>query len=134
MISYIEGIVKVKAFIKDDIIITVLAASGVGYEINYMGSISRENLVDVSLYIHTHVREDLIALYGFDSIAASMLFRRLCGIPGIGPGKACVLMRGRSASDIIHNIKNSNTEKIITKGISHKTADKVVEALTKVYK
>ncbi len=62
----------------------VVEANGVGYEVfvplSTFTAMPGEG-VEVSLDIHTHVREDIMALYGFSSKQERRVFERLIGVP-----------------------------------------------------
>ena len=66
----------------------ILEAAGVGYQVTIsvpsFSGLPSEG-AEVSLYIHTHVREDTLALYGFLRREEKQLFERLIGVSGIGP-------------------------------------------------
>jgi Holliday junction DNA helicase RuvA len=66
----------------------ILSVAGVGYEIEIPLSTYYELPAvgsEVSLHIHTNVREDAIQLFGFHSVGEKLLFRRLVAISGVGP-------------------------------------------------
>jgi len=55
---------------------------------------------EVALHIYTHVREDLIALYGFLRPAEKQLFEKLITVSGIGPKLAITILSGMAANGI----------------------------------
>lgn len=79
------------------------------------------------LYVHTHVREDAILLYGFFSQEEYDLFQHLIGISGIGPKVAQGILSSTSANDFYRMIHQKDV-KAITKlpGIGKKTAERII--------
>lgn len=82
---------------------------------------------EIMLYIHTHVREDAILLYGFFSQEEYDLFQHLIGISGIGPKVAQGILSAITANDFYHLIHRKDV-KAITKlpGIGKKTAERII--------
>jgi len=82
---------------------------------------------DVSLHIHTHVREDAIALFGFLRAQEKLLFERLISVSGIGPKLAITILSGMAAEEMVHAIKSNDVARL-TKipGIGKKTAERMV--------
>ena len=82
---------------------------------------------EVMLYIHTHVREDAILLYGFFSQEEYDLFQHLIGISGIGPKVAQGILSAITANEFYHLIHRKDV-KAITKlpGIGKKTAERII--------
>src|ERR671928_238618 len=82
----------------------IVETAGVGYEV----TISVPTFSDlpevgseVSLHIHTHVREDTIALYGFLRPSEKQLFEKLIGVSGIGPKLAITILSGMPSDEMI---------------------------------
>ena len=82
----------------------VVETGGVGYDV----TISVPTFSDlpgvgseVALHIHTHVREDLIALYGFLRPAEKQLFEKLITVSGIGPKLAITILSGMPADEMV---------------------------------
>lgn len=82
---------------------------------------------EVMLYIHTHVREDAILLYGFFSQEEYDLFQHLIGVSGIGPKVAQGILSAITANEFYHLIHRKDV-KAITKlpGIGKKTAERII--------
>ena len=82
---------------------------------------------EVMLYIHTHVREDAILLYGFFSQEEYDLFQHLICISGIGPKVAQGILSAITANEFYHLIHRKDV-KAITKlpGIGKKTAERII--------
>jgi Holliday junction DNA helicase RuvA len=82
---------------------------------------------DVSLHIHTHVREDLIALYGFLRPAEKQLFERLITVSGIGPKLAITTLSGMPADEMLGAIRGNDVARLTRiPGIGKKTAERMV--------
>jgi holliday junction DNA helicase RuvA len=82
---------------------------------------------EVALHIHTHVREDSIALYGFLRPADKQLFEKLITVSGIGPKLAITILSGMSADEMVGSIRGNDVARL-TKipGIGRKTAERMV--------
>ena len=61
----------------------------------------------VTLRVHTHVREDVIALYGFASALEQDLFERLIAISGIGPKLALAVLSGIDPAELVRAIRSA---------------------------
>ncbi len=108
----------------------ILEAAGVGYEVAIsVPSFSGLPLegAEVSLYIHTHVREDVLALYGFLRREEKQLFERLIGVSGIGPKLAMTVLSG-IAPDALVSALRGNDLAALTRipGVGKKTAERMV--------
>ncbi len=108
----------------------VVECGGVGYDVaisvETFGSLPEEGL-EASLFVHTHVREDQIALFGFAEIREKRLFEKLLTISGIGPKLAITVLSGIAADRLIAAIR-AQDHGTLTKipGIGKKTAERVV--------
>ena len=82
---------------------------------------------EVQLHIHTHVREDAIALYGFLRPEEKQLFEKLLTVSGIGPKLGITILSGMAAEDMINAIRGNDVARL-TKipGIGKKTAERMV--------
>jgi Holliday junction DNA helicase RuvA len=81
----------------------------------------------VSLHVHTHVREDQIALFGFAETQEKRLFERLLTISGIGPKLAITVLSGIAAERLITAIRGQDHATLTRiPGIGKKTAERVV--------
>jgi Holliday junction DNA helicase RuvA len=107
----------------------VVDVGGVGYDVQVPLS-TFYGLGDagatVVLRIHTHVREDLIALYGFSTMLEQALFERLIAISGIGPKLGLAVLSGIEPSDLIRAIRTQDVARL-TKipGVGKKTAERI---------
>ncbi len=108
----------------------VIETGGVGYDV----TISVPTYADlpaagseVGLHIHTHVREDQIALYGFLRPAEKLLFEKLITVSGIGPKLAITILSGMAADEMAGAIRGNDIARL-TKipGIGKKTAERMV--------
>ncbi|MBS4032978.1 MAG: Holliday junction branch migration protein RuvA [Ignavibacterium sp.] len=107
----------------------LLDVNGVGYKVGI--SINTfEKIVDkaeVSLFIHTHVKEDSISLFGFFTESEKEMFELLISISGIGPKIALGLLSGISVESLKDAIEEGNVSRIIAvPGIGRKTAERLV--------
>jgi Holliday junction DNA helicase RuvA len=108
----------------------VVEAGGVGYEVNISVPTFSElpaNGSEVALHIHTHVREDLLALYGFLRPAEKQLFEKLITVSGIGPKLAMIILSGMAADEMAAAIRGNDVA-LLTRipGIGKKTAERMV--------
>ncbi|PYX04380.1 MAG: Holliday junction branch migration protein RuvA [Acidobacteria bacterium] len=108
----------------------IVETGGVGYDV----TISVPTFSDlpavgaeVTLHIHTHVREDLIALYGFLRPAEKRLFEKLITVSGIGPKLAITILSGMAADEMVSAIRGSDVARLTRiPGIGKKTAERMV--------
>jgi holliday junction DNA helicase RuvA len=108
----------------------VVETGGVGYEVNISVPTFSElpaQGAEVALHIHTHVREDVIALYGFLRPAEKVLFEKLMTVSGIGAKLAITILSGMAADDMAAAIRGNDLARL-TKipGIGKKTAERMV--------
>ena len=110
----------------------VMVASGVGYE----GTCSANTLAEVDsaesaeLFIHTHVREDQISLFGFTSQVEKKLFLSLLKVNGIGPKLAITILSAAKVADIVELIENSDAKGLAKlPRIGKKTAEQMILSL-----
>jgi Holliday junction DNA helicase RuvA len=81
---------------------------------------------DVALRIHTHVREDVIALYGFGTALELDLFERLISISGIGPKLALAVLSGIDPGDLVRAIRGQDVARLTRiPGVGKKTAERI---------
>ncbi len=125
MIAYLSG----KIFEKDANLL-IVDVGGVGYEVTIplstfyeLGEVG----ADVSLRIHTVVREDAFALFGFNTLREKELFLHLISVSGIGPKSAITALSGMSADEIISAIRQNNLARLNSiPGVGKKTAERLV--------
>jgi len=124
MIGYLTG--KIISAKPTQILLDV---NGVGYKVSISIStfekISGEE--NISLFIHTNVKEDSISLFGFYSEAEKEMFELLISISGVGPKSAISLLSGISPDDLKHAITTGNVARITAvPGIGAKTAERLI--------
>jgi Holliday junction DNA helicase RuvA len=108
----------------------IVETAGVGYDV----TISVPTFSDlpavgaeVALHIHTHVREDLIALYGFLRPSEKLLFEKLITVSGIGPKLAITILSGMAADEMVGAIRGNDVARLTRiPGIGKKTAERMV--------
>ncbi len=108
----------------------IVETAGVGYEVTISVptfSGLPANGSEVSLHIHMHVREDVIALYGFLLPAEKELFEKLMTVSGIGAKLAITILSGMVADDLAEAIRGNDVARL-TKipGIGKKTAERMI--------
>ena len=82
---------------------------------------------DVSLRVHTHVREDAIALFGFATALELDLFERLIGISGIGPKVGLAVLSGIEPVELINAIERGDLARLTAiPGVGKKTSERIV--------
>jgi Holliday junction DNA helicase RuvA len=108
----------------------IVETGGVGYDVTIPVSTYThlpEAGTEVRLRIHTHVREDALALFGFLTQDEKVLFEKLIGVSGIGPKLAVTILSGMTAPDLIHSIRRGEVERLVKiPGIGKKTAERMV--------
>jgi len=108
----------------------VVEAAGVGYEVNisiptFPGLPATGS--EVALFIHTHVREDALSLFGFLRVEDKQLFERLISVSGIGPKLAITILSGMETNAMVASIKGNNVASLTRiPGIGKKTAERMV--------
>jgi Holliday junction DNA helicase RuvA len=102
---------------------------GVGYDVQVPVSTfyqAGEPGGDVTLRIHTHVREDQIALFGFATILEQQLFERLIGVNGIGPKLALAVLSGIEPGDFVRAVQQADVARLTRiPGVGKKTAERI---------
>lgn len=82
---------------------------------------------EVALHIHTHVREDALALYGFLRSSEKALFEKLITVSGIGPKLAITILSGMAAEEMVNAIRMNDIARLTRiPGIGKKTAERMV--------
>ncbi len=125
MIGYLSGTTQYA-----DIDAICINVAGVGYHVLMpMTDVARASKVGTKIeaYIHTHVREDAIQLYGFSARAGLQLFERLLSVSGVGPRTALALLSGLEAEVLVRAIAERD-EGRLTKisGVGKKTAQRIL--------
>ena len=108
----------------------VVDVNGVGYELYVPLSTYYEvgdTGAEISLRVHTHVREDALALYGFSTALELDLFNRLISISGIGPKLALAVLSGIEPPDLVSAIERGDLARLTAiPGVGKKTSERIV--------
>jgi holliday junction DNA helicase RuvA len=107
----------------------IIDVQGVGYDLQVPLStfyVIGDAGSAVTLRVHTHVREDVIALYGFATGLEQDLFERLISISGIGPKLALAVLSGMEPPDLVRAISSQDVARLTSiPGIGKKTAERI---------
>lgn len=111
----------------------VIDVSGVGYQVQIplstfaaLGALH----VETTLLIHTHLREDQIALYGFLTARERQCFELLISASGVGPALALKILSGMSLEELVPAIRKGNVVQLKRiPGVGQKTAERMVVEL-----
>ncbi len=112
--------------------LVVLEAGGVGYEVHLPVSahpflVGRER---AALFVHTHVREDQLALYGFPTRRERDTFRLLLGVSGVGPRTALALLSGLTPDELGAAVASEQWRRLAAApGIGKRTAERLIVEL-----
>jgi holliday junction DNA helicase RuvA len=124
MIGYLKGVLIEK---KPNTVL--LDIHGVGYTVNIPVSTFYDLPAEgqeQSLFIYTHVREDIIALYGFRTTLEKILFEKLISVSNVGPKMAISFLSGMTADELIPAIQRQDLVKLTSiPGVGRKTAERV---------
>ena len=107
----------------------IVDVAGVGYDVAVPLSTFYklgEPGSDVALRVHTHVREDTLALYGFATALEQQIFERLIGISGIGPKLALAVLSGIEVADLVRAVQVGDVARLTAiPGVGKKTAERI---------
>lgn len=125
MIASLKGIVQSKK--PEGVIVDV---SGIGYHVFVplcsLGEIPEPGN-SVFLHTYTHVREDILQLFGFLSEEEKKIFKILMGISGIGPKLGLAILSGMPVQKFVESVHNEDVTMLSTiPGLGKKTASRVV--------
>lgn len=108
----------------------IVEVQGVGYEAHVPLSTFYEMAEagsEISLRIHTHVREDALVLYGFATVLELQIFERLISVSGIGPKLALAVLSGIEPNELVAAVRQANIARLTgIPGIGKKTAERIV--------
>jgi Holliday junction DNA helicase RuvA len=124
MIDYLRG--QIQLCEADFIVIEV---SGIGYRVFCANPFyyQQQSGVEVVVYIHYHVREDAVHLFGFTSRDEQSLFRRLLEVTGIGPRVALGILSGSRPDMLVAAIQREDIAYLTRlPGIGKKTAQRMI--------
>ena len=107
----------------------IMDVQGVGYDVHIplstfyeLGEVGTE----VSVRIHTHVREDSLALFGFATAVERQLFERLIDVGGVGPRLALAVLSGIEPPDLIDAVRRADVARLTAiPGVGRKTAERI---------
>ncbi|WP_428909247.1 Holliday junction branch migration protein RuvA [Niallia sp. Krafla_26] len=107
----------------------VIENNGIGYQIttpnpySYTNDFGQEKII----YTYTYVREDIFALYGFQSREEKLLFTKLLSVTGIGPKGALAILASGEPGQVVQAIENEDEAFLIKfPGVGKKTARQII--------
>lgn len=130
MIGHLRG--KLAAATPERVLVDV---GGVGYQLHVslttFSELDRAGVgAEVALHVHTHVREDQLALFGFATARERELFERLIAVSGIGPRLAQVVLSGMPVDDLVAALAAGDLARLTRiPGVGRKTAERMVVEL-----
>jgi Holliday junction DNA helicase RuvA len=81
----------------------------------------------VTLNIHTHVKQDAINLFGFDTQEAKDIFQLMISVSGIGPKLAMNILSGISAGELLRAVSQGNRSRLVSiPGVGNKMAERLI--------
>lgn len=128
MIAFLRGRVLEKSLSR-----VILDVGGVGYDVAVPLSTfysAGDVGADIALRVHTHVREDQLALFGFATALELAMFERLIAISGIGPKLALAVLSGMEPRELAGAIQRGDIARLTRiPGVGKKTAERMVVEL-----
>jgi Holliday junction DNA helicase RuvA len=125
MIAHLRGVLLEKH--PNQLVVDV---GGVGYDVTIPVSTFSsvgETGSEVKLRVHTHVREDAIALFGFASAEEKTIFEKLISVSGIGPKLAITVLSGLPTGDLVQAIRQGQLERLVRiPGVGKKTGERMI--------
>lgn len=125
MIAHLRGIILVKQPNA-----AVVDVGGVGYALTIPVSTfsSLPNVGDeASFHVHTHVREDALALFGFLTTTEKEIFEKLISVNGVGPRLAVTVLSGLPTAELLLAIRSGDVNKLIKiPGVGRKTGERII--------
>jgi Holliday junction DNA helicase RuvA len=124
MIAYLRGRIIEKQPTR-----IIIDIAGVGYDVAVPLSTyytAGDQGGEIALRVHTHVREDQLALYGFATPLELALFERLIGVSGIGPKLALAVLSGIEPRELVGAIQRTDIARLTRiPGVGKKTAERI---------
>lgn len=127
MIGWLQGIVRLRDPLSG---VVVLDAGGVGYQL----AVSWQTFASIpdvgetaTLWVHTHVREDILALFGFSTVEEKQMFQLLTSVPQVGPKNAITVLGGFPLSELVDAIaasEHATLERV--PGVGRRTAERII--------
>jgi|TARA_B100001123_G_scaffold444237_1_gene592483 Holliday junction DNA helicase RuvA len=107
----------------------VVDVGGVGYEVHVplstfygLGGLASE----VTLRVHTHVREEALSLFGFSTALEKEIFEQLIGVSGIGPRLALAVLSGMEPPELVRAVRQQDVARLTgIPGVGKKTAERI---------
>jgi Holliday junction DNA helicase RuvA len=111
--------------------VVTLDVQGVGYDVAVpLGTIGRAHKSPdalLTLFVHTHVREDALELFGFSSELDRKVFRLLLGVPNVGPKIALAVLSALPAPELAQAVVGEDRARLNkVPGVGKKTAERLV--------
>jgi Holliday junction DNA helicase RuvA len=111
----------------------IVDVAGVGYDLAVPLSTfytAGDAGAEITLRVHTHVREDQLALFGFATSLELATFERLISVSGIGPKLALSVLSGMEPRDLVATIQRGDVAGLTRiPGVGKKTAERIVVEL-----
>ncbi len=110
----------------------IFDVGGVGYElscsVNTLDNLSLN--LETKIFVHTHMREDALTLFGFSSALEKRIFLSLLKVNGVGPKLALKILSGSTLEQLLHMIEAGDVKAISTiPKVGKKTAEQLILAL-----
>ncbi|HET9785376.1 MAG TPA: Holliday junction branch migration protein RuvA [Terriglobales bacterium] len=125
MIAYLNGVVRERHAAR-----VVLEVHGVGYELQVPTRTFQQLPAPgaaAAVFVHTHVREDAIQLFGFAAAAERELFERLIAVNGVGPKMGLAILSVLAPDDLARAVQSNDLARLTTiPGVGKKTAERLV--------
>jgi holliday junction DNA helicase RuvA len=124
MIAFLKGILLSKTPNR-----VVVENNGIGYEV-FVPLSTFYGLPDlqekVNLHVHTHVREDALTLFGFQTLLEKQIFALLIAVTGIGPKLATNILSGIGPDELLQAMTRGDAARMQSiPGVGKKTADRI---------
>src|SRR5216117_3990594 len=87
----------------------IVDVNGVGYLVHATPSVQRLGDGEITVEIHTVVREDAFQLFGFATADERQLFELLLGVNGVGPKVALAILSGSTPGELTRAIAREDT-------------------------
>jgi len=107
----------------------VILSFRVGYELSFPVTLFDRLLIgqNAEIWVHTHVREDVFALYGFATESEKHFFRLMLSVSGLGPKSSLALLSEHGTERLAHYIRGSDATSLSSApGIGKKLAQKII--------
>lgn len=124
MYEFIKGTVQ---YVSPEYV--VIENNGIGYQVTVPNPFfySKDLGQDVIIYTYTYVREDILALYGFNTREEKLLFTKLLNVTGIGPKGALAILASGEPAQVVQAIENEDEAFLIKfPGVGKKTARQMI--------